>query len=174
MMPTLDLGSNELVALRRGETGFTLIEVVVVLLLMGVVSALVVVNVAPDDQKQVRLESQRLASLFEQAGMEGQVSGNVVAWSSDGAEYSFQEQTPNGEWVAMSEDIYRPHDLPKNMILETAAVGQVGMTPGGRLMFNPSGINAPFDIVMTKQRTNMKISSDVMNRVTVGPYDPSQ
>ncbi len=150
--------------------GFTLIEVIVVLLLMSVISALVVVNIAPDDKKQVRMESDKLAALFEQAAMEARVSGETIAWSSDGSRYFFQEKSPDSGWTAMSDDIYHPYKLPKNMKIQTAAIDQAGLALGAQLIFNASGVNPPFDMVMTKQQIQMKISGDAMNRVSVEPY----
>ncbi|MDA8329300.1 MAG: GspH/FimT family pseudopilin [Betaproteobacteria bacterium] len=155
-------------------TGFSLIEIIVVLLLMGVISALIVVNIAPDDKKQVRMESEKLAGLFEQAAMEARVSGETIAWTSDGNGYFFQEKSPDSDWTAMNNDIYRPHQLPKNITIQTAAIDQAGLTSGGQLIFSASGINPPFDMVMTKQQIQMRISGDAMNRVSVEPYHLGQ
>lgn len=156
------------------SAGFTLIEVVVVLLLIGIISALVVVNAAPDDRQQVRSESERLAALFEQASMDARVSGETIAWSSDGRGYRFQEKSPDSDWTDMDGDVYRPRELPKNMEIQTADVGQVGLAAGAQLLFRPSGINPPYDVVMTLQHLRMRISGDIMNRVTVEPYHLGQ
>ena len=154
--------------------GFTLIEVVVVLLLMGIVSALVVANIAPDDKKEMRLESERLAALFEQASMDARVGGNAIAWISDGNGYVFQEKSPGSDWVTQSDDIYRPRKLPAEMRILTAAADQPGLSPGAQLVFSPSGINLPFDIILLKRQSGMKISGDTMNRMTVEPYHLGQ
>lgn len=174
MMPISDRGNSELSRLLLRAQGFTLIEVVVVLLLMGIVSALVVANIAPDDKKELRLESDRLAALFEQASMDARADGNAIAWTSDGNGYVFQEKSPGNDWVAKSDDIYRPHKLPADMRILAASADQPGLSPGARLVFNPSGINLPFDIILMKRRLAMKISGDTMNRMTVGSYHLGQ
>ncbi|MHB1677362.1 MAG: GspH/FimT family pseudopilin [Sulfuriferula sp.] len=156
--------------LQEDAAGFTLIEVIVVLLLIGIVSALAVANIAPDDKKEVRMESERLGAVLEQASMEARVSGKEIAWSSDGRSYLFQEKSLDSDWTPLNDDIYRPHELPKEMKILTAAMDQAGLAPGAQLIFSPSGINLPFDIIMLKQQVGMKISGDAMNRVTVEPY----
>ncbi len=173
-MPISVHGNSELSGLFRWGRGFTLIEVVVVLLLMGIVSALVVANIAPDDKKALRLESERLAALFEQASMDARVGGNAIAWTSDGKGYVFQEKTPGSDWVVKNDDMYRSHQLPAGMRILTAAVDQPGWSPGAQLVFRPSGINPPFDILLTKRQLAMKISGDTMNRMTVEPYHLGQ
>ena len=48
-------------------TGFTLVEVLVVMVLVGITLALIGLNLMPDDGRTVRNEAQRLALLLEQA-----------------------------------------------------------------------------------------------------------
>lgn len=169
-MPILDHGNSELSLLHDRAQGFTLIEVVVVLLLMGIISALVVANIAPDDKKELQLESERLAALFEQASMDARASGNTIAWVCDGKDYQFQEKSPGNDWVIDSDDIYRPHKLPAEIEIRSAAPDQPGLSPGAQLIFSPSGLNLPFDVIVLKRRLAMKISGDTMNRMTVEPY----
>ena len=159
---------------RHRLAGFTLIEVVVVLLLIGIISALVVVNVAPDDKKELRIESERLASLFEQASMDARVSGRTIGWSVDGNGYRFQEKSQDSDWVDMNDAIYRRHVLPTGMKIQSISINQVSMAAEDQLVFSPSGINPPFDMVMSKRRVRMRIAGDTMNRVTVEPYDLGQ
>ena len=151
----------------RRVSGFTLIEVVVVLLLMGIITVLVVANVAPDDKKQVRIESERLASLFEQASIDARVSGAPINCFVTTSGYRFETQTQDGDWLAMDDDIYRPHPLPAGVNIQAVAINQVSLPAGDPLLFRASGINPPFVVIMAKQQARMLISGDPMNRVTV-------
>ena len=54
----------------RSKKGFTLIELLVVLVIIGIALGLVMVQLMPDRRAQLREESERLALLLENAGME--------------------------------------------------------------------------------------------------------
>ena len=184
-MLTLGLGNRSGVANRVGVarqcTGFTLIEIMVVLLLMGIVTALAVVNMAPDDKQVLHRQAELLAQLLEQAGQDARTRGQSVMWVSDGHHYAFQAlQTAAGQAVGEQDgpvwdgDLYRPHDLPDGMVIESRAVQQVGYLPGAQIVFHASGINSPFELRVVKQVLMLHIVSDPMNRVTVRAVVPDQ
>lgn len=174
MTRTSGPGSPDWLAQARGQIGFTLIEILVVLLLMGIVSALVVADVAPDNRGKLRIESERLALLLEQAAEEAHTSQRELGWSTDGAGYAFWQRQEDGEWARMDEGIYHPRNLPDEMRIEDIAVGQNRIAPGARLVFEPSGINRPFEMILAERQDKVRLSSDSMNRVTSGPADFTQ
>jgi len=174
MTRTSGPGSPDWLAQTRGQIGFTLIEILVVLLLMGIVSALVVANVAPDNRGKLRIESERLALLLEQAAEEAHTSQRELGWSTDGAGYAFWQRQEGGEWTRMDEGIYHPRNLPDEMRIEDITVEQNRIAPGARLVFEPSGINRPFEMILAEPQEKARLSSDSMNRVTSGPADFTQ
>ncbi len=167
MMPTSAPGSNELGRRNLCLAGFTLIEVVVVLLLMSIVSALVVANMAPDDKTALRMESEHLAAALEQASLDAHVSGKTIVWSTAGQGYRFQYEAPDGTWTLMNEGVYRPHQLPAGMQIQRITLDQSPLETPAQLVFRPSGINLPFHVTIGKQQLRMTIAGDVMNRATV-------
>ena len=56
--------------------GFTLIEVLVVLLIMGLFVGMVSAIVRPDDSALLRVEAERLAQLLDLAAAESRLTGN--------------------------------------------------------------------------------------------------
>jgi general secretion pathway protein H len=90
-MPTSAPGSN----LRTSARGFTLIELMVVMAIIAIASALVVVALPDRTQDRLNEDAERLAALFESARSEARASGVAVRWepasaqASDGADFRF-------------------------------------------------------------------------------------
>jgi general secretion pathway protein H len=74
-MPTSVPGNN-----RLPRRGFTLIELMVVLAVAAIASALVIVALPDRTQTQLDEEAERLAALFESARSEARASGVAVRW----------------------------------------------------------------------------------------------
>jgi general secretion pathway protein H len=92
---------------RRSAAGFTLLEMLVVLVIVGLLVA--VVTLAPSRNRRTDLaeEAQRLANLLESAGDEAQVRSMPIAWQLVGGGYRFVQRTESGGWTPMTDDLYR-------------------------------------------------------------------
>ncbi|MFK3776350.1 GspH/FimT family pseudopilin [Pseudomonas sp. NPDC089406] len=73
----------------NGQHGFTLIELMVVLVIVGIASAAISLNIRPDPAKPLRSDGERLAQLLELAQSEAQAEGQALRWQSDGEGYRF-------------------------------------------------------------------------------------
>lgn len=149
------------------ENGFTLVEILVVLLVIGIALAVVTANIAPGDKQAAETEASRLADLLEQAAQDASNSGETLAWSGKDDVYRFWRKQ-NGDWIEITDDdLYRTRTLQNGVLIGGEWVDKSSVGPDQKLVFNPSGVNRPFEIVLTRNGVNVKISSDVMNRVTV-------
>lgn len=98
---------------RNRQYGFTLLEVMVVVLIMGLIVGLVSVILEPDERGLLNVESQRLAQLLELAAAEARVSGTSLAWVADSSGYRFEQMTPDRGWVDVeNNDSLRARQLP--------------------------------------------------------------
>lgn len=88
MTPTSVRGSFDR-ASRRALRGFTLIEIMIVIVLAGVVLAMVSVSAFPDDRSKLRTEADRLAQLWTIAYDEAQVRGAAIVWEGRADGYRF-------------------------------------------------------------------------------------
>jgi general secretion pathway protein H len=71
------------------QRGFTLIEIMVVVVLAGMLVAMTAVTAFPDDKARLRTEADRLAQLWMMAHDEAQVRGIPVLWEATSEGYRF-------------------------------------------------------------------------------------
>ena len=76
--------------MKRATRGFTLIEIMVVMVILGITLALVSVNFSQDDGKVLSEEANRLAALLEHAQNEAMITGNAIAWSAQEGKYQLR------------------------------------------------------------------------------------
>jgi len=132
----------------RGR-GFTLVEMLVVLLIMGLLVGLVSVVTRPDDRALLRLEAERLAQLLDLAAAQSRLTGRPTAWIADGPGYRFWQFNQDAGWAAARDsDMLRARTLPEGMRI--AGLQVENMRPQGamRLEFSPYGTALSFSIEM--------------------------
>ena len=148
--------------------GFTLIEILVVLVIVGVMLALVSLNLAPDDGRILQTEGQRLALLLEQARDEAISSGQEIAWSSEKESYRFWRKDKKDEWVASSEDeLFRERNWPPGVQLLEVRINRNPAPSNQRLVFSPAGLNAPFQLALGLGEQRIWVNGGGMGGMTI-------
>ncbi|WP_051378773.1 type II secretion system minor pseudopilin GspH [Derxia gummosa] len=87
----------------RIARGFTLIELMVVVVLAGVMLAMVSISAFPDDRSKLREEADRLAQLWTIAQDEAVVRGTPVLWQATTEGYEFAVRDGR-RWRALDRD----------------------------------------------------------------------
>jgi general secretion pathway protein H len=80
-LPVLDV--------RRTARGFTLVELMIVMVIIGITLGLVSLNAIPSPQQNLQNEAQRLALLLQLARDEAIVRNRLVAFEANGERYRF-------------------------------------------------------------------------------------
>ena len=88
---------------RRSAAGFTLLEMLVVLLIVGLLTAVVALAPSRNRRSGLAEEAQRLATLLESAGDEAQVRSSEIAWEPGGGGYRFYLRDDGGKWRPMND-----------------------------------------------------------------------
>jgi prepilin-type N-terminal cleavage/methylation domain-containing protein len=73
----------------RRVPGFTLLELLVVMVIAGIVISLVAVNASPNERGRVLDDGQRIARLFELAQEDAQLGARPIAWEGDAGAGAF-------------------------------------------------------------------------------------
>ncbi|MDX1755555.1 MAG: type II secretion system minor pseudopilin GspH [Marinobacter sp.] len=155
--------------------GFTLIEILVVLVVVGLLAALAVTNMGGASQQR-ELES-RVRELYllmqtasEQAILNNQELGLV--FTDDGYQFVvFDDES--GEWTDQGARLFRPRVLPEWVTItpliesELPKLGGEGTTQRPDLVFFSSGETTPFELEFT-----VGSDSDYLHRIVSDGVSP--
>lgn len=152
-------------ATRRRRRGFTLLELLVVMVIAGIVISLVAINASPNERGRVLDDGQRIARLFELAQEEAQLGARPIAWEGDASGWRFLESTPNG-WIPMRTDVFAPGHW--RLALDRVIVAEGGRTSGTggppRLIFGRELIDAPQRLILVRGEIRVDVASDGSGR----------
>ncbi len=113
---------------RPRQGGFTLIELMVVLVIVGIATAAISLSARPDPTGLLRQDAARLARLLEIAQGEARVRGTPILWQPSAKGYRFSPQAYRGKTDAFAADTeLRARDWQ-------AAPLRVSVRPPGRRM----------------------------------------
>jgi len=164
------------VSAKHKTAGFTLLELMVVILIMGLIVALVSVNMAPDERSRLSVETQRLAQLLDLAATEARMTGNSLAWTADAEAYRFQQLTAERGWVAVvNNDSLRPRQLPRGIIISALLIENSPAREAMRVEFPAYGQTTAFvvDMQAGEVRSQVRVSPIGMVEVVMLTEDDS-
>jgi len=148
--------------------GFTLIEILVVMVIIGIMLVSVAIKVFPDDRQTLRLEAERLGLLLEQARDEAFLSGRSIAWSMQKNSYAFSSLNAERQWAPLTNNqILRARPLPASVTLSAISINQVPVALSERLIFSPSGLNTPFIATLELHGYQLSLQGDSVGRVKI-------
>jgi len=104
---------------KSSQAGFTLLEIMLVLLIMAVVSAMVLPNVFSPPSARLADEGRYLRQVLHLAAEEAQLRNIPLRWSAYANRYVFEMPDTEGAWQPMGERPFTPHDLPEGIHIES-------------------------------------------------------
>ena len=129
--------------------GFTLIEVMVVLVIMGMLAGLVSVVVRPGERDTLRTEAERLAQLLDLASAESRFTAKVIAWTADAAGYQFWRFRDDAGWTEIRDhDQLRKRALPPGVTIADLRVENGRPRDKMRIEVTPTGPTYTFSLRM--------------------------
>ncbi len=78
------------------QSGFTLIELMVVVVIIGIASATISLSIKPDPAALLRKDAERLAQLFQIAQAEARADGRMISWHADAKGFAFRRRAETG------------------------------------------------------------------------------
>ncbi|WP_406851519.1 GspH/FimT family pseudopilin [Brevundimonas sp. BH3] len=153
-MPTSATGaSSRSKPLRQG---FTLVELLVVITVIGVAATAVVVS-APDPRPTIAVEGERLAARLIMARDEAILGNRSVAAMIDARGYSFHS-FDGVEWHPVTGSL-------------KAALWPEGVSAfqASRVVFDPTGASEPAEIILIKDNRSVTLKVDGAGEVSFAP-----
>ena len=156
--------------MRPGSRGFTLIEILAVLVIVGIVIALARVQYARSPAQTLEGEARRLALMLELARDEAMTSGCTLAWTARSDAHQLQCRRRQAAGAA-DDGLYAKRPWSGTVALERVSIAGVPAARDSPLLFTPSGINAPFELVLAMDGNRVHVAGDVLGRVSVAAAD---
>ncbi|MET0370139.1 MAG: GspH/FimT family pseudopilin [Sphingobium sp.] len=147
--------------LRKGEAGFTLIELMVVLTIIGFTSAAVILAI-PDPRGRVVDDAERFAARVAAARDEAIVTARPMSVWVSASGYGF-DRRQDGQWVGMQEKPFLTADWKPGT---RALVGAEGRQ---QIAFDGTGLPAdPLTITLARDAERVSVTVDLAGKVAVG------
>lgn len=137
-------------AIPAHEAGFTLIELMVVITILGVAAAAVVFNAFPAGPSP-HAEAEQLAARLDAARTLAITANTDTALVLSPRGYSFEQRLPSG-WQSPR---IPPHDWPQGLAVNAQIEG------GGRLRFDSTGLATPATITLGPARITVSSAGEI-------------
>jgi general secretion pathway protein H len=150
--------------------GFTLIEMLMVLMIMGLFVGLVSAITRPDDRAVLRLEAERLSQLLDFAAAEAQLTGKSIAWTGDGSGYRFWRSGEDSNWSEIRDsELLRARSLPQGIAISGFRVENMRPQGAMRLEFAPEGSSLAFTIGLSLGAERYRVAGSPIGDVRALP-----
>ena len=150
----------------RFISGFTLIEILVVISLFGILLGLVIANFSMDERAQLQQENHRLALLLEHAGERARTSGQPLAFIPDRQGYAFKSGK-TARWQSLNDDqALRERRFPDGITIQNSSLEGQRLRPNEMLVLSPSGLNSPFRIVLASEHFITAINGNMLGQIS--------
>ncbi len=151
------------------ERGFTLIELMVVLVIVGIATAALGLSIRTNPARQLRDDAQRLAESFAAAQGEARGDGRSIAWQADAQGYRFVR----GAWALDGAvpllDTTRVEDFARDPALRPRPwqAGPVRVSPAGPVLLTAEWFGAPWRLTLSNAAGQVDVQRDASGRFLV-------
>ena len=142
------------------EKGFTLIEILIVLVIVSLLAVSVMLTGGSQGNESAKAVSDRLRSILIYAGQQAILQPATLGFDYDHKKYFFMRYDETGKWQPIvSDSILRPYPLPANIlvVISTGNTKNNGGEKHPAIVFYPSGemTNFSIDVMLDKNKKIM-------------------
>jgi general secretion pathway protein H len=151
----------------RAARGFTLVEIMVVMVIIGITLGLVSVNAIPSPHQNLQAEASRIALLLQLARDEAIVRNRLVAFEADSEHYRFLVRNEKSWDPVTKDDLLRERAFkssPVTLLIDPASAGSGNPM---RITFGREPVDKPFVLTMAIGEDSFAIHADVVGHFVV-------
>ncbi len=158
-LPVAPLRAGHAVRRRGRGAGFTLVEILVVLAILGLLAGVVALTL-PDDRAALDRQADRFASHLLRAREEAIIGARSVRVSADADGYAFA-RLQSGQWTAIDGNAFAPRRWPDGI-----APAIDPRAPRTSFAFDPTGAAEPQRLLLARGPDRVAVVLDAGGKVT--------
>jgi general secretion pathway protein H len=141
--------------------GFTLLELLVVIVLAGILLSIVTVSVAPDARQALAREGQRVGRLLTLAADESRIRQQPIVWEADLRGYRFVTEVGGERQLMAGDEFLRERDWDRP--LTQLAVFDIGGQRPSQVLLGPGAppVRVPIAREWIQPRWRLQLTNDV-------------
>ena len=150
------------------ESGFTLVEILSVLVVIGLMSSVVILSIEPP-KSELDKQVERLSVELNALAQDGLISGSVTAagFSEDGyALYAFE----NSEWMERASADWQ--DSYRMTLTRASAKLDMPKEADPIILFQPTGLSTPFEFTLSDRDMKYTLKTEGDGRVELVKSEP--
>jgi general secretion pathway protein H len=151
----------------RKASGFTLVELMVVMVIIGLTLGLVSLNAVPSPRQDLQKEAQRIALLLQLARDEAIVRNRLVTFEANSERYHFLVRNETRWDPLPGDDLLRERSFknaPLQLLLDPTSAGTTNPL---RITFGREPVDKPFVLTLVSGDNNVAIRADGVGHFTV-------
>ena len=140
--------------------GFTLLELLVVMVIVGITLGAISFNAMPSEHQVLQNDAQRVALLLQSARDEAIVRNHPVAFEADADRYRFLIFEDN-KWQALQHDeLLREREFKRSPVIFTISPPSAEQTNPLRIIFGREPVGIPFVLTLASGDAQVAIHAD--------------
>ncbi len=156
---------------RNAAAGFTLVEILIVVVIIGIGLSITVANLFVTDEERVRQESERLLALIEKTRDEAAFSGYpiVMRLTNKGIEFLIRDATSLAPTWQDATSVSLAPRAWREGVAASLVVNNPDATDKKKnqtVTFLPAGVSAPFTLRVYSEKNERNIAGDALGNVS--------
>jgi type II secretion system protein H len=156
---------------RKRDFGFTLAEVLVVIVVIGLAAGFIYARFDSDPRQAVEREARRLAGALEHAAQLAQWRGETLGVSMDGTGYRFWRRVTAADgdrWQTLTDDdVLAPYSFAPDIVGNASQYAGQAAPANAILPLRASGRNEPYAVEIDSDTWRVTLVADPLNRVAM-------
>jgi general secretion pathway protein H len=149
------------------HAGFTLLELLVVLVIVGITLGIISFNAMPSPRQALQNEAQRIALLLQLARDEAIVRDRAIAFEVDAEGYRFLQREEKSWQPLPSDDLLRPRAFEHSPVMLSVYPVPPGEATPLRILFGREPVQQPFVLTLGLADASVAIRADGIGHFTV-------
>lgn len=147
--------------------GFTLLELLVVMVLAGIVLGMVTLNAVPGTRQALQNDAQRIALLLQLARDEAIVRNRPIAFEANSQGYRFLIRENNTWQLLTGDELLRPREFQHTPIQLLISPQSAAGADTFRIVFGREPVDQPFVLSLQAGNTRVDIQANGIGQFSV-------